>query len=65
MSTESKFIHTADLETATRLINQGLQLVLQAGNHWTFMNDSFSKSTFTKEDKIVKNNMLYLNLSPI
>lgn len=56
---KSKFIHTTDFDTASRLINQGVQLVLQDNNHWTFMDDG-SPVTFSKEDKIVKSNMLYM-----
>lgn len=57
---KSKFIHTTDFDTASRLINQGVQLVLQDNNHWTFMDDDGSPVTFSKEDKIVKSNMLYM-----
>lgn len=58
--TKTKFIHTNDFNTATRLINQGIQLVLQDKEHWIFMDDDISPITFSNEDKIVKSNMLYM-----
>lgn len=56
----TKFIHTTDFDTATRLLDQGVQLVLQDNNHWTFLDDELSPVMFSKEDKIVKSNMLYM-----
>lgn len=56
----TKFIHTTDFDTASRLINQGLQLVLQDNTHWTFMDDALYPVMFSKEYKIVKSNMLYM-----
>ena len=52
------FIVTTDAETANKLIAEGLQLVSQSGNTYTFLNQLPKNFTF---DGVDKKKMCYVN----
>ena len=51
MSQKKNFITTTDKETAETLIAEGLELVSQVGNTYTFLNQLPTNFIFNEDDK--------------
>lgn len=51
MSQKKNFITTTDKETAETLISEGLELVSQVGNTYTFLNQLPTNFIFNEDDK--------------